>query len=246
MNFKSLLDPLSQNMHLVILALYAYVLLMHVKEDEYVKMIVLTVATCMAICYLKKQGALPKVNLPKVGLPKVVEGNSQCGSKTVEAMTNKPKKQVKKQVKKPIKKRRVKEGFENGTASDSAPGGAVVRQLPGVMGPYDGLCFNTGNQQYWMKSPDEISLIPNDALFTYLSSQGPLKPVFTDNSSLTGTPVDGKEGSPKKMFMFANNRSSPNCCPSTFSTSTGCVCTTKNQRDFVSGRGGQGPVHLDM
>ena len=105
MNFKSLLDPLSQNMHLVILALYAYVLLMHVKEDEYVKMIVLTVATCMAICYLKKQGALPKVNLPKVnlpkvGVPKVVEGY-KCGSKTAEAMTNK-----------------LKEGFDNPPAKE--------------------------------------------------------------------------------------------------------------------------------
>lgn len=240
MNFKSLLDPLSQNMHLVILALYAYVLLMHVKEDEYVKMIVLTVATCMAICYLKKQGALPKVNLPKVGVPKVIEGytrdgcgSKSSGSKTVEAMTNK-----------------LKEGFDNPPAKEgtmkTSPGKNIIRQLPDVMGPYDGLCFNTGNQQYWMKSPDEISLIPNDALFTYLSSQGPQKPVFTDNSALTGTPIDGKEGSPKKMFMFANNRSSPNCCPSTFSTSTGCVCTTKAQRDFVSGRGGQGPVHLDM
>jgi hypothetical protein len=39
------------------------------------------------------------------------------------------------------------------------------------------------------------------------------------------------------MFMLANNRTSPNCCPSTFSTSTGCVCTTKNQRDFIASRG---------
>ena len=89
-----------------------------------------------------------------------------------------------------------------------------------------------------MKSPDETALVPNDALFTYLSSQGPTKPVFTDNSSLNGPPVDGHPDSEKKMFMLANNRTSPNCCPSTFSTSTGCVCTTKNQRDFIASRGG--------
>ena len=35
----------------------------------------------------------------------------------------------------------------------------------------------------------------------------------------------------------SNNRTSPNCCPGTFSTSTGCVCTTENQRDFIAGRG---------
>ena len=61
------------------------------------------------------------------------------------------------------------------------------------MGPYDGICFNTGNQQYWMKSPDEISLIPNDALFTYLSSQGPQETRIYGQLRLTGTPIDGKE-----------------------------------------------------
>ena len=113
-----------------------------------------------------------------------------------------------------------------------------MNQLPDMMGPYDGLCLQTGNKQAWMKTPDETALVPNDALFTYLSSQGPTKPVFTDNSALTGPSVDGHPESDKKMFMLANNRTSPNCCPSTFSTSTGCVCTTKNQRDFVASRGG--------
>jgi hypothetical protein len=125
---------------------------------------------------------------------------------------------------------KTKEGFEN------AP--KIMNQKPDMMGPYDGLCLQTGNKQAWMKTPDETALVPNDALFTYLSSQGPTKPVFTDNSSLNGPSVDGHPDSDKKMFMLANNRTSPNCCPSTFSTSTGCVCTTKNQRDFVASRGG--------
>ena len=52
-----------------------------------------------------------------------------------------------------------------------------------------------------------------------------------------GPTVDGEEGSPKSMFMFMNNKSSPDCCPSTFSTSTGCVCTTENQRKYINSRG---------
>ena len=52
--FTNTLNALSKNMHLAIIALYAYVLLTHVKEDQYVVMIFLTLATCMAICYLKK------------------------------------------------------------------------------------------------------------------------------------------------------------------------------------------------
>ena len=104
-------------------------------------------------------------------------------------------------------------------------------------GPYDGLCLKTGNQEYWMKSPDESSLVPNDGLYSYLSSQGPLKMKLSDQSALRGPPVDGVKGSSEKMFMWANNITSPLCCPSTFSTSTGCVCSTKNQRDFIASRG---------
>ena len=105
------------------------------------------------------------------------------------------------------------------------------------MGPYDGICLKTGNQEYWMKSPDETSLVPNDTLYTYLSSQGPIKMKLSDQAALRGPPVDGVKGSFEKMFMWANNVASPLCCPSTFSTSTGCVCSTKNQRDFIAGRG---------
>ena len=50
-------------------------------------------------------------------------------------------------------------------------------------------------------------------------------------------PIDGVKGSAEKMFMLANNVASPLCCPSTFSTSTGCVCTTENQRKFINRRG---------
>lgn len=207
---NDLTQMVSSNIHLVLLGLYAYVLIYMVKDDEYVSMIALTLVTVMAICYLKK--------------PRVKEGLPGTCSRTgpVEPMTN-PK---------PKPRRRTKEGFEN------APGSNVIRQLPESMGAYDGLCLQTGNLHHWMKSPDETALIPNNSLFTYLSSQGPEKPVFSDNSALSGPPIDGQEGSPKKMFMFANNRSSPNCCPSTYSTSTGCVCTTKGQRDFIASRGG--------
>jgi len=122
------------------------------------------------------------------------------------------------------------------TAKGAKPG-KVVKAPTVNTGPYDGLCLKTGNDEYWMKSPDETSLVPNDTLYTYLSSQGPIKMKLSDQSALNGPPVDGVEGSFEKMFMWANNVTSPLCCPSTFSTSTGCVCTTKNQRDYIAGRG---------
>lgn len=105
------------------------------------------------------------------------------------------------------------------------------------MGPYDGLCIKTGNEEYWKKSPYDTGLIDNDKLYAFLGSQGPLKMSLSDQASLYGPPIDGEKGSPEKKFMLANNVTSPACCPSTFSTSTGCVCTTKKQRDFVASRG---------
>lgn len=125
----------------------------------------------------------------------------------------------------------------NTISAGGAKPGPLVKASAVNTGPYDGLCLKTGNKEYWMKSPDETSLVPNDTLYTYLSSQGPIKMKLSDQSALHGPPIDGVPGSFEKMFMWANNVSSPLCCPSTFSTSTGCVCTTKNQRDFIAGRG---------
>ena len=121
---------------------------------------------------------------------------------------------------------------ENGSKQGEKIGAASLNT-----GPYDGLCLKTGNQEYWMKSPDETALLPNDKLYTYLSSQGPIKMKLSDQAALRGPPVDGVPGSAEKMFMWANNVTSPLCCPSTFSTSTGCLCTTKNQRDYIAARG---------
>ena len=218
MNVNNLLDLLSKNMHLVIIGIYAYVLLYHVKETDYVSMVLLTAATCMAICYLKKNNELP-----------LVEGEGH-GKEEEEGFGDEDEEE---------------EGFDNKKKEKPKVGQNILKQLPASMGPFDGLCLQTGNKEHWMKSPDETALLPNDALFSYLSSQGPLKPVFTDDNALFGPNIDGKKGSPKKMFMFANNRTSPNCCPSTFSTSTGCVCTTSNQRDFIASRGNQGSIKLE-
>jgi len=222
MNCNNLLSPLRDNMHLIILGLYAYILLCHVKETDYVSMIVLTAVTCVAIYQLKKNRFVEGQTNSMVSQPALASSASDAASATDDSEAN-----------------------SVATTNKNPLGSDIVRELPASMGPFDGLCLQTGNKEYWMKSPDNTALIPNDALFSYLSSQGPLKPVFSDNSALFGPSIDGQPGSPKKMFMFANNRTSPNCCPGTFSTSTGCVCTTENQRDFIASRGNnQGTVNL--
>lgn len=52
----------------------------------------------------------------------------------------------------------------------------------------------------------------------------------------TGTPVPLPEG---EMFMFADNKVSPECCTSaTYSTIDGCVCTSMDQIKYLNERGG--------
>lgn len=224
---NAVVDISKKNMHLFILAVYAYVLF-QIEENDYITMILLTVAACLSICYLKKgplvEGAEGDES-DEYGKERKVDSEEDDEDGTGD---NKEGAEGGKEGD--------EENFTNYEGFENAP--KIMNQKPDMMGPYDGLCLQTGNKQPWMKTPDDTALVPNDALFTYLSSQGPTKPVFTDNSALHGPSVDGHPASDKKLFMLANNRTSPNCCPSTFSTSTGCVCTTKNQRDFVASRGG--------
>ena len=99
------------------------------------------------------------------------------------------------------------------------------------MGPYDGLCLSSNNYV------DDIDLVDNNDLQTYLGVQGPLQSLNTDNNALIGPTVDGDPNSPQRLFMFANNTASLNCCPSTYSTDRGCVCSTEKQDDLIRRRG---------
>jgi hypothetical protein len=49
--------------------------------------------------------------------------------------------------------------------------------------------------------------------------------------------IDGRKNSPNRMFMLANNQFKPECCPSTYTTSTGCMCRNAIQDEFIQSRG---------
>ena len=40
------------------------------------------------------------------------------------------------------------------------------------------------------------------------------------------------------MFIFKNNKFSPECCPSTYTNSTGCACATPEQMKYLNAHGG--------
>ncbi len=96
----------------------------------------------------------------------------------------------------------------------------------GIIGSYDGIKIRPPGGSRWRKNPSNVPLIKG--------------PIFVPQ----GTPLPLKHEEvpadiPKdSMFIFARNIASPLCCPSTHSTSTGCVCTTPEQRSLIGARRG--------
>ena len=206
-------------MNIGILLVYAFVLFKVLKKEQKMEMFVLTAVAFFLLNNTEGfMGSDVDSDLAQDGSD--TTGSSNSGSDSVAQDLVNP-------------------GNINSNNVSDDGGKVVANPLVSAMsmGPYDGICLKTGNKEYWMKSPDNTSLVSNDTLYSYLGSQGPVKMRLSDQSALIGPPVDGVKGSDEKMFMFANNKTSLACCPSTFSTSTGCVCTTENQRDFVASRG---------
>ena len=53
------------------------------------------------------------------------------------------------------------------------------------------------------------------------------------------TNVGGKVPLPEgQLYMFYKNKFDDNCCPSTYTSSTGCACISKEQSDYLNQRGG--------
>ena len=102
-------------------------------------------------------------------------------------------------------------------------------------GNYDGLVFKSSKVPHQVLPADKVSIH---------SPVGDSYALNPDDAYTAGyTTIDGKKGSPKQAFMMAYNRSSPDCCPSTFSSSLGCVCLSQDQSDFINSRGHQKSVN---
>ena len=89
----------------------------------------------------------------------------------------------------------------------------------GVMGSYDNLVLYNKDCG-WRKPPCNVPQYKEPVI--YQGHQLPLK------HDMVTMPL------PKKsMFMFQKNRASLACCPSTYSTGSGCICTNEQQRNLV-------------
>jgi hypothetical protein len=59
-----------------------------------------------------------------------------------------------------------------------------------------------------------------------------------DPASYSFPSVDGRKGSPRHLFQFANNQCHVDCCPGVYSCDKGCICQTPEQIARVNSRGG--------
>jgi hypothetical protein len=72
---------------------------------------------------------------------------------------------------------------------------------------------------------DQSSTVPG-----WMANESEAMPVSTQ-------PV-GDAKDPNKLMLMVGNSTSPQCCPSAFTTDSGCVCLTKKDSDLMAHRGG--------
>ena len=58
------------------------------------------------------------------------------------------------------------------------------------------------------------------------------------NSSLEGNKGGSSPFSENTLSFFTNTVQSPSCCPSTYSSSSGCLCLSSEQMKYLNERGG--------
>ena len=101
----------------------------------------------------------------------------------------------------------------------------------GVFGSWDGRVLKTGGESKWRHQPNNVPL-NNNSMLVFQGTPGPL----AIESQYQQLPNDS-------MFYFANNMVSLACCPSTYTTDRGCVCTTEQQRKFLGEQRGGNKTH---
>ena len=100
------------------------------------------------------------------------------------------------------------------------------------MGTYDGLCLSG------ISTKSNYTLLPNEKINAFMGVQFPPEEMKSEDDVLDGPAIDGDEESPHKLSMFANNMTSLNCCgESPYVSSSGCICITPKQKEFIRNRG---------
>ena len=244
---------------IILIVIFSYFLFFFIQDQEYDKMIFLSIITCLLSYYINKTGDIYETFDDSVQFTEEEEmarrqywleeiGETET-DEDIPAPSNTPF--VSAEYVKLREKARQKDGpivtEENDTPEGEGPTDPdpisdkedFIENEPVTLtpvenkfriGPYDGLCVSSD------KITDE-DYFSNEELVTYFGVHGPIQ-VSSSQDVLTGPTIDGEKDSPQKLSMFANNKTSFNCCgESPYTTSTGCLCLTNKQRSYLLSRG---------
>ena len=203
---------------ILIVILYSYILLYHIKDKDYVSMLLLTFVTAILICSQKNKSVYEGIDDDELtGQSQWKDNATKEEMEKASTLSGADKKMPDQQDKFMVKNDPVVKTFD------------LVKHR---MGPYDGLCLSS------IKEDNIHELIDDDKINTYLGVQGPLQAASTDSESMMGPSIDGDPKSPTRLFMMSNNKASVNCCnDSNFSSSNGCLCISDKQKKFINTRG---------
>ena len=248
-----------ENFHkkIILIIVFSYLLFNQVKNDDYKSMLILSF-TIITVSYIflkpkkvyegidnsvqfteeeeeaRRQRFNPEEETEETDTTAATSGSTTETTDNIPAASNTPF--VSAEYVRLREEARKKEGPSGPTeiTNNESPEGEGNEEKEPInkfrMGPYDGLCISSDKFM-------ENNLISNENLVTYFGFQIPQQHVSSQDI-LKGPTIDGKKDSPQKLTMFANNKTSINCCgESPYMTSTGCVCLTENQRRFIQSRG---------
>ena len=121
------------------------------------------------------------------------------------------------------------------TPGTIVPSTAATTDVP-VKEAFTGANINYGESSlYNLNSDQEVNTSSWSAQNMTVTPGQPLSAGVKQFLAREPQPVPLPEG---EMLMFANTPFKPECCPNTFSTSTGCACMTGNQYNYLILRGG--------
>ena len=110
--------------------------------------------------------------------------------------------------------------------------------LDHTLGEWSGLTLSSKNKDCgWRHPPCDEPLNPEVMVFSKNPELEFRQGLVEGVENCYYPSVDGTKDGKKNMFMFAHNKCSPDCCPSTYTCDRGCICTTKKQRDYLASRG---------
>ena len=214
----------------LLVLLYIYILLFHIEEKDISSMIITTVLVLLIIKEYQKNKNIIE-GMDSSGCADLMEeqkciDNNQCEWDN-NICSEKQMTVSEKQASNEIFNINLKNNIRSTSQLDVDIHRKQVR-----MGSYDGLCLNS------IAESKDYTLVDDKDLNTYLGVQGPVIQKKTDSNELSGPSIDGKTKSPQKMTMFENNKTSFECCSdSPYYTSTGCLCLSEDQKNFIQSRG---------